>query len=58
MAYSVDKIKAEAEIVLETYKGRSGKEHAKSLSVWHMRVYANKVLFLCKHIEKLEAKMK
>jgi len=52
--FDVDKIKHEAEITLETYRGRPGKAFAHSLKIWQMRVYIKKVLFLCKEIKKLK----
>jgi hypothetical protein len=60
--YDVHEIKEEADRTLEHYRGRKGNQVAqirhKPLSIRQMRVYIKKVLFLCKHIEKLEAKKK
>ena len=54
--FNVANIKEDAERTLATYRGRPGKAHARELKIWQMRVYIKKVLFLCKHIEKLETK--
>lgn len=51
--FDVDVIKEEAKITLRSYHGqREGS--IKALTVRQLRMYAGKVLFLCKQIEKLK----
>ena len=51
-------IKKEAEITKENYRGRRGDAPPRfEVEVRHLRVYIDKVLFLCKEIKKLQKKL-
>lgn len=59
--YNVDKLKEEAIRTLAHYQGRKGTGVAeirhKPLSIRQIRTYIDKVLFLCKEIEKLNKRL-
>jgi len=54
--FNVEQIKKEANITLRGYYRQRGDRRAKSLQIRQIRLYAKKVLFLCKQIEKLQKK--
>ena len=45
-------IKEQAEITMHKYKGKRGKLLASPLTIQQMRIYIEKILFLCEEIEK------
>ena len=54
--YNVGTIEEQAKRTLDTYRGRPGKAFVNNLKIYQMRVYIEKVLFLCKEIKKLKKK--
>ena len=55
--YDVYTIKKQADRTLETYRGRPGKALAHRLTIFQMRFYINKVLFLCREVKRLTKKL-
>lgn len=56
--FDVDEIKEEANRTIDNYKGRKGDGNLNyNLNIRNLRIYSNKVLFLCKEINKLKKKL-
>ena len=59
--FTVESIEYEAKVTKESYRGQRGKNIASNrygepLNIRNIRIYIEKVLFLCNQIKKLKAK--
>jgi len=56
--YNADEIEQEAVRTRALYKGRFGRNDARSLTITQIRTYCDKVLFLCRELEKAKQKIR